>query len=429
MSVRLLLLVVLFLLLSCPARARGPGRSRARSCRRSRFDQAHPYAGGQHRGIDIGAGSGRARCSRPPSGVVSFAGSVPANGQSLTILTPAGLVREPHASRLDRRRARRERSTRARSSARSGRAARPSSTCRTSTSASATTSNEQGYLDPLGFLPVLAPPPPAAPPAAGSGACARARTACGCTRARAGAGRRAGASRRRPRRRRSLRRSPPRRSRSTRRRAPSAGGAPCRRRPPPSCPLRRPCRRLPPSSRHRLRARRSRRPPPVRPFSRRRASGRCRPLRARCIPVTPQHARQPAVCSSSGGRLRRSSGGDAASVWHPMLWPPSRARCRCRARAARPAVGSSAHAATATRAASRGYRPTRSRSSRLAQPWSRARRRSYDLGPSAANEGARPAHAEDPRRAGVAVREWAAPYRPRGRASPCRRTSSPAITG
>ena len=54
------------------------------------FDHAHPYAAGQHRGIDIGAALGRdgARtCVRRRS----FAGTVPASGKSVTIETADGL--------------------------------------------------------------------------------------------------------------------------------------------------------------------------------------------------------------------------------------------------------------------------------------------------------------------------------------------------
>jgi hypothetical protein len=48
-----------------------------------------PYAGGQHRGIDIGAPSG-ASVSAPASGLVSFAGSVPGGGRTVTIRTEDG---------------------------------------------------------------------------------------------------------------------------------------------------------------------------------------------------------------------------------------------------------------------------------------------------------------------------------------------------
>ena len=48
-----------------------------------------PYAGGQHRGIDIGAVAGGPVLS-PASGAVTFAGTVPAGGRTLTIETPDG---------------------------------------------------------------------------------------------------------------------------------------------------------------------------------------------------------------------------------------------------------------------------------------------------------------------------------------------------
>src|SRR5438270_10985635 len=54
------------------------------------FDSAHPYAAGQHRGIAIGAEPG-APVLAPASGVVSFAGTVAANGKTLTIATADGL--------------------------------------------------------------------------------------------------------------------------------------------------------------------------------------------------------------------------------------------------------------------------------------------------------------------------------------------------
>ena len=53
------------------------------------FDPAHPYARGQHRGIDIGAPTG-APVAAPASGEVSFAGSVPGGGKTVTVQTPDG---------------------------------------------------------------------------------------------------------------------------------------------------------------------------------------------------------------------------------------------------------------------------------------------------------------------------------------------------
>src|ERR1041385_440913 len=55
------------------------------------YDRAHAYAAGQHRGIDVGADAGSPVVA-PASGVVSFAGSVPTSGKSITIDTPGGLA-------------------------------------------------------------------------------------------------------------------------------------------------------------------------------------------------------------------------------------------------------------------------------------------------------------------------------------------------
>src|SRR6266566_3615420 len=53
------------------------------------FDPAHPYAGGQHRGIEIGAATGDpVRASA--DGVVSFAGTTPGNGLTLSVRTADG---------------------------------------------------------------------------------------------------------------------------------------------------------------------------------------------------------------------------------------------------------------------------------------------------------------------------------------------------
>src|ERR1700745_2075814 len=53
------------------------------------FDPNHPYAGGQHRGIDIGVASGTPVVA-PASGAVTFAGAVPTSGKSVTIETADG---------------------------------------------------------------------------------------------------------------------------------------------------------------------------------------------------------------------------------------------------------------------------------------------------------------------------------------------------
>jgi len=54
------------------------------------YDEAHPYATGQHRGIDIGADAAGEGVGAPATGTVSFAGTVPTNGKSVTIETPDG---------------------------------------------------------------------------------------------------------------------------------------------------------------------------------------------------------------------------------------------------------------------------------------------------------------------------------------------------
>ena len=53
------------------------------------FDRSHPYAAGQHRGIDIGARTGT-EVVAPAKGVVSFAGTVPTGAKTVSIQTPLG---------------------------------------------------------------------------------------------------------------------------------------------------------------------------------------------------------------------------------------------------------------------------------------------------------------------------------------------------
>ncbi len=54
------------------------------------YDASHPYAPGQHRGVDIGAEAAGETVTAPAAGVVSFAGSVPTSGKSVTIETADG---------------------------------------------------------------------------------------------------------------------------------------------------------------------------------------------------------------------------------------------------------------------------------------------------------------------------------------------------
>src|SRR5205823_1249440 len=53
------------------------------------FDHAHPYAAGQQRGVDLGAPSGSPVLA-PAKGIVSFAGTVPTGGKTVSIETAFG---------------------------------------------------------------------------------------------------------------------------------------------------------------------------------------------------------------------------------------------------------------------------------------------------------------------------------------------------
>ena len=129
------------------------------------FDPSHPYAGGQHRGIDIGAATGTAIA--PASGTVSFAGAVPTSGKSVTIATPDGYsVTLTHLGSIE-----------VVKGATVGEGAEvgtvgPSGTPELDVPylymGVRVTANAQGYLDPLSFLPALPPPvasTPTQPPA------------------------------------------------------------------------------------------------------------------------------------------------------------------------------------------------------------------------------------------------------------------------
>jgi hypothetical protein len=128
------------------------------------FDPAHPYTAGQHRGIAIGAAAGMSVLA-PASGVVSFAGTVPTNGLTLTIQTGDGLaVSLTHLGSIG--------------VARDGHVVEGAVVGTVGSSGTAefatpyvhvgirTASNDQGYLDPLDFLPAVAAPAPVKEPPA-----------------------------------------------------------------------------------------------------------------------------------------------------------------------------------------------------------------------------------------------------------------------
>jgi pyruvate/2-oxoglutarate dehydrogenase complex dihydrolipoamide acyltransferase (E2) component len=124
------------------------------------FDQAHPYAAGQHRGIDVGAPSG-SPVRAPAQGVVSFAGTVPTGGKTVSIQTPFGYTGTlVHLGSIGVTRG--EHVDEGSVVGTVG----PSGTAEPGEPyvyfGLRTTSDEQGYVDPLTFLPpgvVSAPPP------------------------------------------------------------------------------------------------------------------------------------------------------------------------------------------------------------------------------------------------------------------------------
>jgi hypothetical protein len=128
------------------------------------FDPAHPYAGGQHRGIDIGAATGTTVVA-PAAGQVTFAGTVPASGKSVSILTADALsVTLTHLGSLGV-----AKGAVLAEGAPVG-SVGPSGTPELDVPyvhlGVRVDANDEGYLDPLGFLPATAPPPPAPVPAA-----------------------------------------------------------------------------------------------------------------------------------------------------------------------------------------------------------------------------------------------------------------------
>src|SRR5437764_1754996 len=162
---RRLALVVLFFLLWAPGAYAWSWPVQGPVLLGFSFDPGQPYAGGQHRGIDIGAPTGTS-VAAPASGTVTFAGSVPTSGRSVTIATPDGYsVTLTHLGSIGVAKG---------ASVGEGAAVGtvgPSGTPELDVPyvymGVRVTANAQGYLDPLSFLPALPPPvpvPTAAPP-------------------------------------------------------------------------------------------------------------------------------------------------------------------------------------------------------------------------------------------------------------------------
>ena len=126
------------------------------------FDRAHPYTAGQRRGIDIG-GVPDAQVGAPAAGVVSFAGTTPGNGLTLSIRTLDGYtVALTHLGSL---------------LVRSGDTVserEPVGTIAFAGDAELVlpsvhlgiryTGDENGYVDPLSLLPLRQSAPPTSPP-------------------------------------------------------------------------------------------------------------------------------------------------------------------------------------------------------------------------------------------------------------------------
>ena len=140
------------------------------------YDEAHPYAAGQHRGIDIGADAVGEKVVAPAAGTVSFVGSVPGSGESITIQTSDGYsVTLTHLGSI---------------AVSKGASVAEGDEVGTSGPSGTpevdgpyvhlgirVTSDANGYLDPLGFLPPLSAsnptqsdPPPSQPSASGGAA-------------------------------------------------------------------------------------------------------------------------------------------------------------------------------------------------------------------------------------------------------------------
>jgi hypothetical protein len=125
------------------------------------FDHDHPYAAGQHRGIDISAAVG-AFVLAPAEGVVSFAGTVPNSGRTVSIQTPSGTtVTLLQLGAIEVRRGARVNEGSTVGSA--GPSDDPDVPEPHVSMGIRTTADPQGYLDPLAFLPPrVTPESPAA---------------------------------------------------------------------------------------------------------------------------------------------------------------------------------------------------------------------------------------------------------------------------
>jgi hypothetical protein len=86
---RVLLLVAVAALVCAPAAGAWTWPTNGEVLQPFVFDRAHPYAAGEHRGLDVAAAAGDSVLA-PRAGTITFAGSVPGSGLSVTIATDDG---------------------------------------------------------------------------------------------------------------------------------------------------------------------------------------------------------------------------------------------------------------------------------------------------------------------------------------------------
>jgi hypothetical protein len=127
------------------------------------FDPDSPYAGGQHRGIDVGAPTGTPVLA-PAAGTVSFAGAVPGGGLTLAIRTPDGYsVTLVHLGTLGAARGATVEEGEAVGSV--GPSGEPEHSGPYVHLGIRIGADPQGYVDPLSFLPARGGAPPSDMPA------------------------------------------------------------------------------------------------------------------------------------------------------------------------------------------------------------------------------------------------------------------------
>jgi Peptidase family M23 len=124
---------------------------------------ADAYAGGQHRGVDVGGPDGSA-VRAPASGVISFAGSLPTYGRGVTILTADGYaVTLVHLGTIGV--AKGDTVSEGATVGTMGASGTPEQSVPSVHLGIRRASEEEGYVDPLGLLPPRGAAAPTSPPA------------------------------------------------------------------------------------------------------------------------------------------------------------------------------------------------------------------------------------------------------------------------